>query len=636
KRTTLSSLVRRSLDSIERWAWLRRGLLARGRLYMGHTRFATSSKATLEGTHPHRWTPPQTQDVYVGWSLGHLTKQQKRLELFITHNGDLDYFDVGKITYDLGTIQSWLEHATGCARPADVDSAAIAGIMDLLRTQGCLTRSVRFGFLFGPKRTSLNYEMPAQKLFKQIGQVIDGVLQRHGIEEKTVGILNDERELLRASCVQAVVGCKLQIPLEESDVQKMVNSSVDAFFDNDLLFATQLFMRNAKGSFGLCITSSLDASRQMVIAARGQTMSVAFYPETGLVLYGSEAAAVKAGMGKSVPHEQQTQRRSRHASVVFGLGSKARGRSDSNGMFHSPDKLTFDASHESMQAGGSNQLALQSQLNEGYTKRIAAAIATLLKDLGGEICLLDWGEGMPFTSFNHRSLRPTVLMNNALTVTLVRESFVRKTMMKRMVAIEDNPLVLPLPRSKAEPVGQDIQDIPKALEKIQNDWDLGRGLNRSTAWALGRALRGRLQDKLAGKVASDAVDLLITGCEVSLWLGEQLAADLSLCFRRLVVRCISANKILGLHGLECPMPQTGHGCGSWNLQGACVLLVSHSGGSFSTLNISNLLQAATRHLFIVTSEWDTQIGKQLRQLDETSRIFSTDIGLRPAEPCSIS
>ena len=89
-----------------------------------------------------------------------------------------------------------------------------------------------------------------------------------------MGILNDERELLRASCVKAVVGCKLQIPLEESDVQKMVNSSVDAFFDNDLLFATQLFMRNAKGSFGLCITSSLDASRQMVIAARGQTMSV--------------------------------------------------------------------------------------------------------------------------------------------------------------------------------------------------------------------------------------------------------------------------------------------------------------------------------------------------------------------------
>ena len=49
---------------------------------------------------------------------------------------------------------------------------------------------------------------------------------------------------------------------------------------------------------------------------------------------------------------------------------------------------------------------------------------------------------------------------------------------------------------------------------------------------------------------------------------------------------------------------------------------------------------------MVTSEWDTQIGKQLRAMDETAsateynmfgnRIFTTDVGLRPAEPCSIS
>ena len=40
-----------------------------------------------------------------------------------------------------------------------------------------------------------------------------------------------------------------------------------------------------------------------------------------------------------------------------------------------------------------------------------------------------------------------------------------------------------------------------------------RASRRSIAWALGRALRGRLQDKLAGKVASDAVDLLIARLE---------------------------------------------------------------------------------------------------------------------------
>ena len=43
----------------------------------------------------------------------------------------------------------------------------------------------------------------------------------------------------------------------------------------------------------------------------------------------------------------------------------------------------------------------------------------------------------------------------------------------------------------------------------------------------------------------------------------------------------------------------------------------------------------------MTSEWDTQIGKQLRKLSINdqgfkSRIFSTNIGIRPAEPCTLS
>ena len=61
----------------------------------------------------------------------------------------------------------------------------------------------------------------------------------------------------------------------------------------------------------------------------------------------------------------------------------------------------------------------------------------------------------------------------------------------------------------------------------------------------------------------------------------------------------------------------------------------------------------TQDIFLVTSEWDTQIGKQLRILLASqmkagvdsiqskanafsSRIFVTDVGVRPAEPCSVS
>ena len=142
------------------------------------------------------------------------------------------------------------------------------------------------------------------------------------------------------------------------------------------------------------------------------------------------------------------------------------------------------------------------------------------------------------------------------------------------------------------------------------------------------------------------VDLLVTGCEVSLWIAEQFAADLSLVFPNLVIRAMSSNKILGLLGQNRPMQATGFQFSEdgWDLSDCVVLIVSHSGGTFAPLAVSNLMQSETNSIYVVTSEWDTQIGKQLRLIGKKNnvsslmkqRIFSTDIGMHPAEACSIS
>jgi hypothetical protein len=74
--------------------------------------------------------------------------------------------------------------------------------------------------------------------------------------------------------------------------------------------------------------------------------------------------------------------------------------------------------------------------------------------------------------------------------------------------------------------------------------------------------------------------------------------------------------------------------------------------SLTTLIFSCFNRSFTNDIFLVTSEWDTQIGRQLRgiwkrehslrpglndfSLILSSRIFSTDVGVRPAEPCSVS
>ena len=90
KRTDLSELVTKKLGSDQRGA----SLLDGPRIYAGHTRFATTSKATFDGTHPHQWTPPEAMTVWRRNEQGAWTNKTENVENFICHNGDLDAFEV--------------------------------------------------------------------------------------------------------------------------------------------------------------------------------------------------------------------------------------------------------------------------------------------------------------------------------------------------------------------------------------------------------------------------------------------------------------------------------------------------------------------------------------------------------------
>jgi hypothetical protein len=78
-----------------------------------------------------------------------------------------------------------------------------------------------------------------------------------------------------------------------------------------------------------------------------------------------------------------------------------------------------------------------------------------------------------------------------------------------------------------------------------------------TAWNLSKCIRERLKARITGTVDTGSVDILLTGCEVSLWLAEQFASDLSKCFPKLQIKAVSSNKLLGLFGQEFSMPTIG-------------------------------------------------------------------------------
>jgi hypothetical protein len=296
KRTDLSVEVRRRVQR-DLFGLASKGFPQNHVLAMsGHTRFATSSKATLEGTHPQQWTPASKRRLY-DMDIPHASDSQEtvkpksiKVENYITHNGDFDYYVVNGKTYDLEVIQKWLSSVTGSPMPAVVDSCAVAGMVDLLRTKGCFGLSARYAICLGMTSSKMQDDLtsfPDYCHFENIGKHFEDVLAEMLKNQSTSLEIIADSPLARHSFALRVLS-KLEAqsesllkPLERyitdqeggASLLAFCLSTINAFFDNDLLFTTKSFLQNAKGSFGLCITSSLDAHRQICLAARGQTVS---------------------------------------------------------------------------------------------------------------------------------------------------------------------------------------------------------------------------------------------------------------------------------------------------------------------------------------------------------------------------
>jgi hypothetical protein len=112
----------------------------------------------------------------------------------------------------------------------------------------------------------------------------------------------------------------------------------------------------------------------------------------------------------------------------------------------------------------------------------------------------------------------------------------------------------------------------------------------------------------------ERIDLLIAGCESSLWLSEQFAADLRDLFPFLNVECASANKMLGT-GAHSPRKTFFSGTGSISaeaLSHAAILLVSHSGQTFPTLHATRLLDSlAPGRVWLLVGTYNSQMERAL-------------------------
>ncbi|GAA6615658.1 hypothetical protein [Scytonema sp. NUACC26] len=220
----------------------------------------------------------------------------------------------------------------------------------------------------------------------------------------------------------------------------------------------------------------------------------------------------------------------------------------------------------------------------------------------------------------------------------------------RQIPMAGNPYIKPHKTETEDPVEGDIQEIPQIMREIEVSWRNSRSFNCQSADYLANLLMEKaqrfqqkrqkaMQAGITTEIGhSKAVDLLVTGVESSLWIGERFAEDLKTIFPCLHVKTISANELLKILQHDFSRLELG--------KRSIVLAISQSGQTFSTLQATNACEQLHQkgmigEVFIMTEELNSLMGGAIGQNYGNGtafcrRIFTTNSGRRTAEPCTLS
>ncbi|MGL5034630.1 MAG: hypothetical protein ACRC6M_12610, partial [Microcystaceae cyanobacterium] len=494
----------------------------------------------------------------------------------ITHNGDFETWQLFGQLVDYKTLGLWLERVLNVPNQTVGDSPKIAGMIDLLVTQGMWLPSVRLAYqlmiassvadAFGGEaiaKESPNTAPNGQEL-KKWAKLCESAFVEHINQLTTADELITPDGLYQLQ--QLIIKNFQQEPafnqIDECGLCLFAKTTIEAFLHNDLYRAAQLFMLRARGSFGLVLVSTLTPEK-LILTSLGQPISIGVNPPKSYSIYASEPSAVDAVL------------------------------------LHHPETYRLD-------------------LNQN----------------AGEIAILSPTHQVIYSMTEKRELQAAEVL-------------------ARRVPYHQHPYLRQIPQLASPSIDlieMDLHDIPTLLQKIQTIWVNPASLNRQSAEHLLNLLINKAkyltnkQKKLHSLgldpvlAESRHVDILITGIENSLWLGENFAKDLKTIFPLLSIKALSSNVVL---------QKLQHDFASLRLaRQSIVFAISQSGQTFSTrqvLHASDLLvrQGVISEFFVLTGEPTSFIGSTLTapiypEDTFSRRLFTNESGRRLAEPATVT
>ena len=309
--------------------------------FMGcfHWRFGTSSAPSTLETHYHEWVPARDVEVWGFNDEGQLTRTVQALNIRIVHNGDFDGFeenphlgvfgrklDVGDVGNAMGRFL-WPNETKG-------DSAKIAGVMTLLATQGMWDASARLAYLmeaapsfkdafreFVPSKPEgfwstdchgnpvertrdASMALQVRDLTKCWGRILEAafVRNRSVLFRRGATSLSGVNPAQIRRFVEDVGELMLSEPTLRGWTPKkkraFAQTALYVFMNNNVETALKMFLTTARktSTFGLSVVSTLEPDN-VVLAAKGQPITIGYSPQDDIYTGASESAAVLSALG---------------------------------------------------------------------------------------------------------------------------------------------------------------------------------------------------------------------------------------------------------------------------------------------------------------------------------------------------
>ena len=548
-----------------------------------HYRYATSGSAPSElETHWHEWIGARQEKVWY-FSDRDWQWETKNVNHRITHNGDFDAWELFGTNVDFITLGLWLQRVLHTSNNTLGDSPKIAGLLDLLLTKGMWFASVRLAY-------QLTVATSVSAAFGGQNPSADAPNTAPSIEELNRWAIIFEEVF--ASLSHAPQPGSAYFP---QYLQSLKKNIVKAFTDDSV---------------------TVNWTELQIIAFVQTAIDAFFYND----LYRATQIFLKRAIGSfglvtvSTLEESQLVLSAKGQPITIGFDWQQKY------MVYASEPAAVDRILADV--SGSSRLDLQQQTGE--IAKVSADNITI------------------YSMEKARELKPSELES-------------------RWISLQHHPYFPHIKFAETEncdPIERDIRAIPKVLDEIKTTWQTPGSLNRQSADYLIHLLTEKLhrfeqkRQKMvqAGLMSQirrmPTVDLLITGEENSLWLGERFAENLRTIFPLLNVVTISANEVL---------QQLNHNFGELYLgKDSLVLAITQSGQTFSTIQTINTFdtlcdRGIIGELFILTGELSSFINSaegnggltaifpcDFLDNPHRQRIFVNGSGRRTAEPSTVT